>query len=119
MKEADRVADVFGGRNSFSLGGSVLGENIIEVRPKASAHIWSNRNASNAQQGPGELVVMVIEPQSDRDYTHRGSAYFLFMGGKGCASVNAWGATAASSSRTQAAAPLRRKRAASSQHPAC
>ena len=70
----------------------MLGENIIEVRPKAGAHVWSNRNASDPNQGPGELVIPVFSPpRNTRQWTESGSAYFLFMGGKGCARVNEGG----------------------------
>ncbi len=47
--------------NRIGWAGGVLGENIIEVRPKAGAHVWSNRNASNPIQGPGELVVQTFD----------------------------------------------------------
>ena len=71
--------------------GGVLGENLIEVRPKAGAHIWSNRNASNPIQGPGELVIPVLPPPISELHARVGSAYFFFTGGKGCARVNASG----------------------------
>ncbi len=62
------------------------------MRPRAGAHIWSNRNPSNPIQGPGELVIPVVSPPvAPGQYTSAGSACFLFMGGKGCARVNAWG----------------------------
>ncbi len=78
--------------NDIGFGGGVLGENIIEVRPKAGAHIWSNRDASDPNQGPGELVVQTFRyNQNSLLYTPAGSAYFLFMGGKGCARVNEGG----------------------------
>ncbi len=65
-----------------------LGENIIEVRPKVGAHIWSNRTAGNPQRGPGELVIPLIKPAfSPLQYTGSSEACFLFMGGKGCARV--------------------------------
>ncbi len=77
--------NVLGGRDSLTFAGGSLGENIVEVRPKAGAHIWSNRNANNPIQGPGELVVQVITPGPGRGYATAGSTYFLFMGGRGCA----------------------------------
>ncbi len=83
--------NVLGGRDSLTFAGGSLGENIVEARPKAGAHIWSNRNASNPNQGPGELVVQVITPAPGRGYSTAGSAHFLFMGGKGCARVGPGG----------------------------
>ena len=83
--------NVLGGRDSLTFAGGALGENIVEARPKAGAHIWSNRNANNPNQGPGELVVQVITPSSGRGFSTAGSAYFLFMGGKGCARVGPGG----------------------------
>ena len=83
-----------GNFGNIQFAGGTIGENIIEVRPKAGAHIWSNRNASNPNQGPGELVIPVITVQrstGNRSYAHVGSAYFLFMGGKGCARVGPGG----------------------------
>ncbi len=86
--------EVRGGTNSMTFAGGQLGGNIIEVRPKAGAHIWSNRRAGQPMQGPGQMVVPVIsQPPFPGTYTTRGGAYFLFMGGKGCARVNAWGET--------------------------
>ncbi len=80
------------GTRNINFSGGVLGDNIIEVRPKAGAHIWSNRNPANPNQGPGELVVPVFSPPENRSqWTRSGSAYFLFMGGKGCARVNEGG----------------------------
>ncbi len=77
---------------NINFSGGVLGENIIEVRPKAGAHVWTNRNPRNIQQGPGELVISVFSPpRNTRQWTETGSAYFLFMGGKGCARVNEGG----------------------------
>ena len=67
------------------------GEHIYEVRPVAGAHIWSNRSRNNIQQGPGELVVMTLRLTSVANATSSGSAYFLFMGGKGCARVGPGG----------------------------
>ncbi len=76
------------GNRSINFSGGVLGENIIEVRPKAGARIWTNRNANNPNQGPGEMVVPVFSPPvNTRQWTETGSAYFLFMGGRGCARV--------------------------------
>ncbi len=83
--------NVLGGRDSLTFAGGALGENIVEGRPKAGAHVWSNRNANNPIQGPGELVVQLITPASGRGYATAGSAYFLFMGGKGCARVGPGG----------------------------
>ncbi len=79
--------------NRIGWAGGVLGENIIEVRPKAGAHIWSNRNAANPIQGPGELVVQDFDLPSGSSTPYRtpGGAYFLFMGGKGCARVGPGG----------------------------
>ncbi len=79
--------------NQIGFGGGLFGENIIEVRPKAGAHIWSNRNRNDINQGPGELVVQTFRYDQNRNrYTPAGGAYFLFMGGKGCARVNESGA---------------------------
>ncbi len=85
--------NVLGGRDSLIFAGGSLGDTIIEVRPKAGARIWSNRNANNPNEGPGELVVPVITPAParGRGYATAGSAYFLFMGGKGCARVGPGG----------------------------
>ena len=71
----------------------VLGENIIEVRPKAGAHVWSNRRRGNPIEGPGELVVQTFDlpSGSTTQYQAPGTAYFLFMGGKGCARVGPGG----------------------------
>ncbi len=68
-----------------------IGENIYEMRPVAGAHIWSNRNARNPNQGPGELVVSTLRLTSVVNAASSGSAYFLFMGGKGCARVGPGG----------------------------
>ncbi len=68
-----------------------IGEHIYEVRPVAGAHIWSNRNPSNPNQGPGELVVVTLRVNPVANATGSGSAYFLFMGGKGCARVGPGG----------------------------
>ncbi len=68
-----------------------IGENIYEVRPVAGARIWSNRTANNPIQGPGELVVQTLRLTSVANATSSGSAYFLFMGGKGCARVGPGG----------------------------
>ncbi len=71
----------------IQFGGGTIGENIIEVRPKAGARIWSNT---------GEMVIPVIKVQrstGNRNYAHTGETYFLFMGGKGCARVNHAGQT--------------------------
>ncbi len=38
--------------NRIGYAGGKLGDNIVEVRPKAGAHIWSNRNARDTNQGP-------------------------------------------------------------------
>ncbi len=75
----------------WGIAAPVIGENIYEVRPVAGAHIWSNRNRNDIQQGPGELVVQTLQLTSVANATSSGSAYFLFMGGKGCARVNAGG----------------------------
>ena len=82
-----------GGIRAINFSGGALGENLIEVRPKAGAHIWTNRNPANINQGPGELVVPVFTPPENAQWTRAGSAYFLFMGGKGCATVNEGGQT--------------------------
>ncbi len=80
------------GTRNINFSGGVLGDNIIEVRPKAGARIWTNRNPNNPNQGPGELVVPVFSPPTNASqWTKSGSAYFLFMGGKGCARVNEGG----------------------------
>ena len=68
-----------------------IGTNIYEMRPVAGAHIWSNRNRSNPIQGPGELVVTTLRLTPVSSATSSGSAYFLFMGGKGCARVGPGG----------------------------
>ncbi len=68
-----------------------IGETIYEVRPVAGARIWSNRTANNPIQGPGELVVVTLRLTSVANATSSGSAYFLFMGGKGCARVGPGG----------------------------
>ncbi len=65
--------------------GGDLGENIVEVRPKAGARIWSNA---------GEMVIPVIKVQrstGNRNYAHTGEVYLMFMGGKGCARVGPGG----------------------------
>ncbi len=77
--------------NRVGWAGGELGENIIEVRPKAGAHVWSNREARNPNQGPGELVVQVFRPNDGAGYSSAGTAHFLFMGGKGCARVGPGG----------------------------
>ncbi len=80
------------GTRNINFSGGVLGDNIIEVRPKAGAHVWTNRNPRNINQGPGELVIPVFSPPvNTSQWTETGSAYFLFMGGKGCARVNEGG----------------------------
>ena len=89
---AGQWTDVTGGTNSINFAGGQLGGNIIEVRPKAGARIWSNRVAGNPMQGPGPMVIVDIDPpKAPGQYRHAGGAYFLFMGGKGCARVNPWG----------------------------
>ena len=89
-----RWTNVNGGTSSIPFAGGQLGGNIIEVRPKAGARIWSNRVAGNPMQGPGPMVIVDVDPpEAPGQYTHAGGAYFLFMGGKGCARVNAWGET--------------------------
>ena len=77
--------------NRWGIAAPGVGEHIYEVRPEAGAHIWSNRDRNNIQQGPGELVVQTLELTSVSTATSTGSAYFLFMGGKGCARVNEGG----------------------------
>ncbi len=77
--------------NRIGWAGGVLGENFVEVRPKAGARIWSNRNRGNPIQGPGELVVQVFNLVSGPSYATTGRPYFLFMGGKGCARVGPGG----------------------------
>ncbi len=75
------------GTRNMNFSGGVLGENIIEVRPKAGARIWSRT---------GEMVIPVIKVQratGNRNYAHTGETYLLFMGGKGCARVNHAGQT--------------------------
>ncbi len=94
-----RSSSLNGGRwsdpalNRIGYAGGVLGANIIEVRPKAGAHVWSNRNPNNVNQGPGELVVQDfrLSRGGGSNWASAGSAYFLFMGGKGCARVNEGG----------------------------
>ncbi len=78
----------------MNFAGGGLGETIIEVRPKAGARIWTNRNPRNPNQGPGELVVPVFSSPTNRSqWMSVGRAYFLFMGGRGCARVNESGQT--------------------------
>ena len=79
--------------NRITFAGGVLGENFIEVRPKAGAHVWSNRNPANINQGPGELVVQNfrLNRGGGSNWASAGNAYFLFMGGKGCARVGLGG----------------------------
>ncbi len=80
------------GTRNINFSGGVLGDNIIEVRPKAGARVWTNRNPRNINQGPGQLVVPVFSPPVNvSQWTEAGSAYFLFMGGKGCARVGPGG----------------------------
>ncbi len=87
--------------NRIGFASGELGENIVEVRPKAGAHVWSNRNASNPIQGPGELVVQVFDlpSGSTTPYAAPGTPYFLFMGGKGCARVGPGGAATGQAAR--------------------
>ena len=71
-----------------------VGENIVEVRPKAGARIWSSA---------GELVVQTVNaPPAGGTTPYKSNhasgsdpvpTYFLFMGGKGCARVNHAGQT--------------------------
>ena len=79
--------------NRIGWAGGALGENIVEVRPKAGAHVWSNRNPNNPNQGPGELVVQNFDLPAGgtTPYQAPGTAYFMFMGGKGCARVGPGG----------------------------
>ncbi len=79
--------------NRVGWAGGILGENIIEVRPKAGAHIWSNRNSNDPNRGPGEMVVQRFDLPSGgtTPYQAPGEPYFLFMGGKGCARVGPGG----------------------------
>ncbi len=80
------------GTRNINFSGGVLGDNIIEVRPKAGARVWTNRNPRNINQGPGQLVVPVFSPPvNTAQWTEKGDAYFLFMGGKGCARVGPGG----------------------------
>ena len=80
-------------RNRIGWAGGVLGENIIEVRPKAGARIWSNRQRDNPIEGPGEMVIQKFDlpSGSTTEYAAPGEPYFLFMGGKGCARVGPGG----------------------------
>ncbi len=83
-----------GQANYVSAVAGRLRDTIFEVRPKAGAHVWSNRNPNNPNNpnaGPGELVVHVLSLQRNSRVTTTGSAYFLFMGGKGCARVGLGG----------------------------
>ncbi len=69
--------------NYLQFAGGTLGENIIEMRPKAGARIWSRA---------GDIVVPVFYPRrssGNRRYTTDQSnrIHFFFMGGKGCARV--------------------------------
>ncbi len=79
--------------NRIGFAGGVLGANLIEVRPKAGAQIWSNRNLSNIQRSPGELVVQDFRLNPGSNHGVAGSAHFLFTGGKGCATLDEWGET--------------------------
>ena len=90
---SNRWSDPTQGRIGFA--GGVLGENIIEVRPKASAKIWTIATSGPGQGvNPGELVIQDFRLNSGggSNYSSAGSAYFLFMGGKGCARVGLGGA---------------------------
>ena len=83
--------DVSGGIRSIPFAGGQLGGNIIEVRPKAGARIWSNRVAGQPIQGPGPMVIVDVDPPvAHGQYTSAGGAYFLFMGGKGCERFSPW-----------------------------
>ncbi len=42
-------------------------------------------------RAPARLVVVDIDPPRAAGTTPAGGAYFLFMGGEGCATVNEWG----------------------------
>ena len=77
--------------NRWGMSAPDIGEHIYEVRPVAGAHIWSNRNTGNPNQGPGELVVVTLRLNPVTNATSSGRAYFLFMGGKGCARVGPGG----------------------------
>ncbi len=77
--------------NRWGMSAPGIGTHIYEVRPVAGAHIWSNRNRGNPNQGPGELVVTTLRLNPVTNATSSGSAYFLFMGGKGCARVGPGG----------------------------
>ncbi len=61
-----------------------VGEHIYEVRPVAGARIWGNY---------GEMMVGTLQMNPVSNATSSGNAYFLFMGGKGCARVNHAGQT--------------------------
>ena len=78
-------------RERWGMAAPGIGEHIYEVRPVAGAHIWSNRMRDKPIEGPGELVVSTLELTSVANATSSGSAYFLFMGGKGCARVGPGG----------------------------
>ncbi len=79
------------GTRNINFAAGVFGENIIEVRCKAEGHVWTNRNPGNPNQGPGDLVVPVFTPPRNSQWTRMGTAYFLFLGGKGCARVGLGG----------------------------
>ena len=72
-----------------------IGEHIYEVRPIAGAHIWSVERGREGNAGrsaaPGGLVVQTLRLNPVATATSSGSAYFLFMGGKGCARVGPGG----------------------------
>ena len=66
----------------WGISASVIGENIYEVRPVAGARIWGKA---------GELELTTLQLTSVANATTRGSAYVMFMGGKGCARVGPGG----------------------------
>ncbi len=76
--------------NRIGWAGGVLGENIIEVRPKAGARIWSEGGREGVLGG---MVVQDFDLPSGSTTTYAapGEPYFLFMGGKGCARVGPGG----------------------------
>ncbi len=79
--------------SQFGVPALGLGTHIIEVRPKDGAHIWSvvrgREGNATRSAAPGEIIVHTLSLRDSPagKATERGSAYFLFMGGRGCARV--------------------------------
>ncbi len=75
----------------FGVAALGLGTHIVEVRPKAGAHIWSVERGREGNvtrsAAPGGIIVQTFALRDSPN----GRAYFLFMGGKGCARVGLGG----------------------------